>query len=590
MANFTSYNLDVYIGESEGPSFSDATYLGPFRWVIPDCVDGAFISEYSGQTQEFEIADIATLGAPAIYTNFGEDLNNAIPFGFSTFMMVGRPASMAPLYCRYYDAMYPGRKYDYLDTINSHGPSYGSRFYDLYFTSPDNGWYLFVRLDNENTGYPCVLNQAGIYNKSTDDLIGNIADSLPICLTPKTDQIVWNDTYYAMTKVVYNYNGVLYWYPSHLPSHIMPPMYYIGKPHTDGYTINNQVDPLISVFLEGVPSVADDPFTPGGSTDPGGGTGTFDDETEPIDFPSLPTLSAVDTGFITLYNPSDVELKALANYMWGSLFDISTWKKIFADPMDAILGLSIVPVAVDDAGPATVTVGNISTGITMNKAAKQYKEVDCGSLNIEEYWGAYLDYDPYTKAELYLPYCGTHPIAVDDIMGKTVHIKYHVDILSGSCCCYVKCGDSVLYTFAGQCSCSIPITGNDWTNVVNGALSIAASIGTMVATGGATAPMAAGAIASTAVNSMKPTVEKSGSLGGMAGMLAIQTPYLILTRPRQALPKDQNRFSGYPSFITKTLGSVEGYTEVESIHLEGIQATDSELAEIENLLKSGVIF
>lgn len=333
-----------------------------------------------------------------------------------------------------------------------------------------------------------------------------------------------------------------------------------------------------------------DPYGPGGSSETGGGTGDFDGTGEDIDIPSLPTLSAVDTGFITLFNPSSSELRNLANYMWGDLFDINTWKKIFADPMDAILGLSIVPVAVPNGGTSAVTIGNISTGISMNKAAVQYVAVDCGTLNVNEYWGAYLDYDPYTKAEIYLPYIGTHPLAVDDIMNKSVHVVYHVDILSGACCAYVKCGGSVLYSFVGQCSCSIPITGNDWTNVVNGALSIAASIGTMVATGGASAPMSIASIASTAVNSMKPNVEKSGSMGGMGGMLANQTPYLILTRPRQALPERQNSFTGYPSFITISLGDCSGYTEIEKIHLENIPATEQELSEIENLLKGGVIF
>lgn len=332
-----------------------------------------------------------------------------------------------------------------------------------------------------------------------------------------------------------------------------------------------------------------DPYEPAGISGTGGGQGTFGDTGDDIDFPSLPTLSAVDTGFITLFNPSLAELRNLASYMWGTLFDLSVWKKIFADPMDAILGLSIVPVAVSDAGAANVTVGNISTGISMNKAASQYVEVDCGSITIPEYWGAYLDYDPYTKIEIFLPYCGIHPLATDDVMNKTVHVKYHVDVLSGACCAYVKCGNSVLYSFVGQCSSSVPITGNDWTNVINGVISASTAIGSMVATGGASAPSAIPELASTIVNNFKPSVEKSGSMSSTGGMLAIQTPYLIMTRPRQALPASQNAFEGYPSFITMYLSDVTGYTEVNSIHLEGIPGTDIERSEIEGLLKSGVI-
>lgn len=332
-----------------------------------------------------------------------------------------------------------------------------------------------------------------------------------------------------------------------------------------------------------------DPYGPGGGSGTGGGTGNFDGTSEDINIPNLPTLSAVDTGFISLFNPTAGELKNLANYLWGDVFDISTWKKIFANPMDAILGLSIVPVNVPSSGSSAVTIGNISTGVSMTKASSQYVSVDCGTINVNEYWGAYLDYSPYTQAEIYLPFIGIHPLTIDDIMGKPVHVVYHIDILSGACCAYVKCGGSVLYSFVGQCSCSIPITANDWTNVINGALSIAGAIGSMVASGGATAPMAISSMASTAVNSLKPNVEKSGSMGGMGGMLGVQKPYIILTRPKQALPAKQNMFTGYPSYITKKLSDCSGYTEVESIHLENVPATDNELTEITDLLKSGVI-
>lgn len=361
-----------------------------------------------------------------------------------------------------------------------------------------------------------------------------------------------------------------------------------------------------------------DPYDPSGDegTEPGGGGGHHDLDSDDIDIPSLPSLSAVDTGFITLFNPTLSQLQALADYLWSPLFDIDTVKKLFADPMDVFLGLSIVPVAVPDGGSKVVKVAGISTGVSMTTAARQYVEVNCGSITINEYWGAYLDYDPYTKAELYLPYIGTHPIAIDDIMGKTIAIRYHVDILSGACVAYVKCGSSVLYTFIGQCSSSIPINRSDWTNVINGALNIATAIGTMVATGGASAPMSSGSaaeagaaagaataeeaakkaamikgasnIASTAVNVMKPSIEKSGAVSGTGGMMAIQKPYLIITRPRQAVPTNQKHYMGYPSFITTYISALNGYTEMEYVHLEGISATDNEIGEIESLLKGGV--
>ena len=361
-----------------------------------------------------------------------------------------------------------------------------------------------------------------------------------------------------------------------------------------------QID-LTGVYNSG-PAQPSDPYAPGGGSGEGGGTGTFDRTGDDIDVPSVPTLSAVSTGFITLYNPTLGQLNNLASYMWSDLFDINTFKKIFADPMDVILGLSIVPVSVPDGGTVDVKVGNISTGVSMNKAASQFVHVSCGSLEIKEYWGAYLDFAPYTKAEIYLPYCGSHPIDIDEIMGKTISVDYNIDILSGSCCAMIKCGNSVLYHFLGQCSQPIPVSGNDWSQFISNAVRAAASIGSMIATAGASAPataagslarttgqLATGASAAESIISMKPSIEKSGAMCGGGGMLGVQTPYITFNFPRQCLPKGQNTLIGYPSYITSTLGELSGYTIVDDLHLMIDTATNQEKDEIEELLKGGVI-
>ena len=343
-------------------------------------------------------------------------------------------------------------------------------------------------------------------------------------------------------------------------------------------------------LLGGLSDSAGNPYEPGGSSGTGGGGGSFDNTSTPVDIPNLPTISASHTGFISLYNPTLNQLNELASYLWSDLFQIEGWKKLFANPMDAILGLSIVPVTVPSGGTREVKVGNIGTGIQLTVASSQFVEVNCGSIDVKEYWGAYLDYEPYTQAQIFLPYIGIRPISVDEIMGKTVSVVYHVDILTGACCCFVKCGDSVLYTYNGQCSIPIPITGANYASIVNGVIGVASSVGSLVASGGSSAPTAIPGIASSIVNQMKPQIEKSGSISGSAGVLNMQTPYLILIRPRQALPIDQNKFIGYPSLITVKLTELSGYTEVQSIHLENIPATQEELAEIESLLEGGVIF
>ena len=336
-----------------------------------------------------------------------------------------------------------------------------------------------------------------------------------------------------------------------------------------------------------------DPFAPGGIADQGGGDGDFTPHGEDITDPEIPDVDAVSTGFITLFNPSVSELNSLASYMWSGGFDVNTFKKLFANPMDCILGLSILPKIVPNGGSTTVLVGNISTGVSMTKAARQYIKYDCGSITISRFSNSFLDYEPYTKINLYLPFIGMHQISTDDVMNKTLQVKYTVDILSGACVAFVIAGGTTLYTFIGQCAASVPITSQDWSTMINGVLGAVGSLASMagsIATGNiAGAIGGAASMAQNVVNS-KPSVEHSGNMGGMGGMLGIKTPYIIIERPAQAIPAKQNELTGYPSFVTKNFSDLQGYNEVYATHLENISATETELREIESLLKSGVIF
>lgn len=376
-------------------------------------------------------------------------------------------------------------------------------------------------------------------------------------------------------------------------------------------SIERRVRDILNEFE---PSTQDDPnndpyagnAATGGASGTGGGhftptpfpSGTYDPASDPNPVPGLPTISAADTGFITLFNPTPTQLKNLAQYMWGSLFDITTWKKIFADPMDCILGLSIVPVNVPSGGTDTVKVGNISTGIVMNKASSQFVEVDCGTISIGEKWKAYLDYSPYTKLSIFLPFIGSHDLNIDDIQINTIGVKYHIDILSGACVAFITAGGNVIAQYSGQCTISIPVTSNDFTQTIIALGTLVAGGAATVATGGLSAPVtassiggAATAMATTAANviTSKPNIQKSGNMSGSNGLMGVQTPYLFITRPKQCAPKNQNRYVGYPSYITEKLANLSGFTQLQDVRLTGISCTESEMNEILNLLHEGVI-
>ena len=353
-----------------------------------------------------------------------------------------------------------------------------------------------------------------------------------------------------------------------------------------------------------------DPYSGAGDSGTGGGDGTFDGSSDAVPVPSLPSIGATDTGFISLFVPSASQIRQVASYLWSNFFDLATFKKLFEDPMDCILGLSVVPVSVPTSGSAQITVGNIElSGISLPLASQQYVEVDCGTVDFtNRFFGSYLDFEPYTKMSLFVPYSGVHAVSADDIIGKVVGLKYHIDILTGSLVAFLTCGNSVLYEFNGACASNIPVNSMNYASTIENAIRIAVNIGTTVATAGAAAPLTgenvaartaakefgtgvaiAGSTAEGAL-SLKPSIDRAGSLGGTTGLMGNQIPYFIITRPRMCKPKNQDFFQGYPSFIQTTLGRMEGtgFTAFENVVLAGSYLTDTEKAELESILKSGV--
>lgn len=368
------------------------------------------------------------------------------------------------------------------------------------------------------------------------------------------------------------------------------PSYSSTKENVDNYIKIMQVMYDV-IFSEPDP---EDPYAGAGDSGPGGGGGDFDYTGDPPagwDPTNPPGISVLDTGFVTLYNPTVQQLKNLAGYLWSSAFDLDTFKRIFNDPMDSFIGLSIIPVPVPDGGSRDVGIGSVLSGVQMTLAGAQYIPVDCGTKYIKNFSGSYLDYDPYTKVEIFLPYIGTRTLKADEVIGHNLHVGYWVDILSGACTAWLDVDGVPMYQFMGQCATSVPMASGDWTNLINGIIGAVGAVASGAAAGGVGGAIAGGVAAASAVavNDGKIQVERSGAVTSAAGLMGLQVPTLYISSPWLHKPEDQNTFEGYPAYFTATLGNMAGFTTVENIRLQGIPATDPELQEIETLLKGGVI-
>jgi hypothetical protein len=342
------------------------------------------------------------------------------------------------------------------------------------------------------------------------------------------------------------------------------------------------------------------PYGEGGSATVGGGDGAYGDPdaTDPAEIPDLPSISAADLGFITMYNPTAAQLKALSDFMWSGAFDLATYKKLFSDPMQSIIGLAIVPVQPAIGGFKNVKFGTIDSGVGMNYLSTNYVQLDCGSVSIDKYVGCFMDNEPYTKISIYLPFIGIRQISADDCMGRSLHVVYNIDVLTGACACFIEVsGKGVLYSYNGSCITNVPLTAVNFSGAIQNAVSaIGSAIGIVAGVATDAAPVTAMSIAglatsaaNTALNS-KPQVQRSGNLGGSAGIMSIMTPYVIIERPNMSVPNKVQKFVGQTSNITMYLGDCSGFTMCEYVHLDNLNATSEEIVEIESMLRSGVIF
>ncbi len=346
-----------------------------------------------------------------------------------------------------------------------------------------------------------------------------------------------------------------------------------------------------------------DPYTSAGypeSTAPGGYTeGDLDFEEDGETDVHDPSLDLLNCGLITAWRPTKAILSQLAGWLWtttpGQII-----QQLFGNPINAIIGLNVVPVSPTvDGGTNTIKFGAEDSGVACPKITDQHVTVDCGTLKIAPKYGSYMDYAPQTSAELFLPYVGGLPLDVNDVINKTIRVKYKVDVLSGACVAYVFIDGVLHYQKAGGCAATAPITGAQMPNVVSGVLSIIGSVASAVASMGASgagtaAKVASGiatgtSIAESTANMLKQSISYAGTISGWAGHLGSQKPYLILTMPNAAVPGAQNTLMGYPAWVSGSVGDFHGYTECVVDRIHAYRATDQEVEEIKALLAGGVV-
>ena len=314
-----------------------------------------------------------------------------------------------------------------------------------------------------------------------------------------------------------------------------------------------------------------------------------------------------NSGYIM--NLSDVE--ALENFLntpsWRDLIN-SFWRN---EPIQNICSLTVYPFDLTKVIPfgidGTIHINNQDTEVhgIFARSALSLARITLCNKQIIPYFNNFLDYAPYTRIEVFIPFLGIIELSTSEFMGKVLRIDYVFDFNSGMASVYIMADEVIKITKMAQVGQQIPIGSSNQRTMFQslllgiGGLGISAAAPFVMPRRTFSAQM--GHIGGMAIDDVKSTVNTISNMqmettvrgdltNAFLSYYAPNNVYIIYTRPTIQEPSTYKSLIGKPSLMSKKLNQCFGFTQINSIHLENFDsALTEELTEIENLLTQGII-
>lgn len=277
------------------------------------------------------------------------------------------------------------------------------------------------------------------------------------------------------------------------------------------------------------------------------------------------------------------------------------------------------PPAGIPASPSTFEIYGVKpqyqgADITINEVTGN-PSITFGPYSISRKFNDFRDYAPYSKAEIFVPYCGWTALP-SHVIGRSVYVDYFTDVIAGTVKAVIRCGNNVVAEAAGVMAVDIPFASENvgakvaaaTTGMLSygqGALQASVGIGQAVASKGKagikniTSGLASviGAYNQMAMVNNENWTEINGKSGDGCALAGIDSIIIKITRPKYGsysapyyVPADYGHTVGFVSMKKTTVGSCTGLIICDNVDTSGISgATDRERQLIKEYLESGVI-
>ena len=309
----------------------------------------------------------------------------------------------------------------------------------------------------------------------------------------------------------------------------------------------------------------------------------YDDNKDKDDDDNDTNVLSSGIGVLTsTFHMTKERLVQLGQFLWGSsIFD--EFSLINNNPIENIISCKAIPYAISGT-TQEITLGNVKTGVNGEKISQNFSKQTIGSVAIAEHYKNFLDYAPYTNVIIYLPYIGFKELDTSLVMGKTLRIEYTLDVITGGCLAQIYVGKIRLYEFTGNIGVDISITASNRAQVESAYINAGVGVVSSAMSGNVTGAVNSIIGAATSQYHYSGTGNPSPSCVASTN----RTCYVVIDRPQYQPLKAFNHTRGRMCCLSKTIGSLKGYTVCDrNIDISGISATDEEKEEIVNILSTG---
>lgn len=293
-------------------------------------------------------------------------------------------------------------------------------------------------------------------------------------------------------------------------------------------------------------------------------------------------------------------LENIGTKLWTqSYYDVL---KIQDNPIENVVSCKWFPFSLTGT-TASVKIGNVDFEINASKINSIYT-FDVGSVSYPfddpDHTYSYLDCSPYVSIKLHLPYCGTVQLDASELYGRSLFIKYVVDIVTGDVAALLyldktQNNPGVPYMLvAGHAGVDIPLTASNRQQMeirhASQTISAVVGAGAHILSGdiGGGAAEAFGGFVNVA--GMDYTSQRSAAPTSACTTKMNRDVFIEVSRPGVDADNSEGfkAIHGYPCHKYKNLGYFSGFVKADSRTKITIAMTSEENAELERLLIEGI--